>query len=307
MFKKKTESYWLQFSVYQTYQSQEQLFSAVSSLVSEYDLPESAVAVLNTLKLHAQTFYGVCWLKVAEIAKKARLSISTVHRVLKLLRDNGVISIFNKTNTKRGGKAPNVYVINNLVDNTVDGSVDNSIEPSYEPSDDSMDEPSDDISVGTPQALSQQAETPVSPAHSNSNTSPYSSSNINPDRKIKDEKTNQRLVIPESFDNESYEQQLKDIPQEFINIFKPYYGNAPDIIVKRWRTAQKACKHGATSMEYVYWETIKDAWLVTVRAYKAGKVRDASDNGLGGYFYSTLCEMATNDYMDYLRENVWSA
>lgn len=288
MFKKKSESYWLEFAGYQSYPSTEQLFQSCSSLVREYDLPESAEAVLNTLKLHSQTFFGVCWLKVSEIAKKASLSARTVQRVLKSLKDNGIISIHPQLHTKRGGSAPNVYVINSLVD-IVDnvGSCVPHVVPQVMPN---------DVPLESVNPLPHKEETPVSPAHSN----PYSSFNTSPNNSI-----NNVIRIPDDLDTQGYDAELKMIPQEFKDIMNPYYSGNPEVIAKRWKTTLLACKRGAIDIQYVCWSTIKDAWVMTVKAYKARKIKNDTDHGLGGYYFSILSDLASADYIDYLRENVW--
>lgn len=292
MIKPKQPAYWTEFATYQSFNNEQDLFSAVSAVEQMYDLSDSAKAVLNTLKLHSQHIYGVCWLKVAEIAKKASLSIRQVHRVLKELRDALIITTISKIHTTRGGKAPNVYVINPCgqpVDNSSNEAADTSevISPVV----------LDGISYKTPEALPRKAETPVQPTHKNLDTDLDSNSNSNQE---KDKRTS--LRVPEDFDTQSYEVVLKDIPTEFINIMKPYYGHQPDVIIKRWQTTQKACTYGATSIEYVSWATIKDAWVTTVRAYKLNKVKDSTDHGLGGYYYAVLAEMAGAEYMEYVRE-----
>lgn len=299
MFRRKADAYWLQFSVYQTFDSQEKLFEAVSYIVREYDLGDSAESVLNTLKLHSQMFFGVCWLKVSEIAKKSSLSVRTVHRALNLLRDAGIISIIRQLNTKRGGKAPNVYVIN-AVENHETGTVE-TVDNFNDASSDLSQGTSDGISLRSREPLSRPAEQALESVHNSS----LSNSDMNFNRNLNNGKT--VITLPDDFGNQVYADLLKDIPQEFVDIFTPYYRSSPEIIVQRWRTAQKACKYGATSMEYVCYETIREAWLITVKAYKLGKVRDTSDHGLGGYFYRVLCELSLRDYMDYVREHVWGA
>jgi predicted transcriptional regulator len=282
MINRKDNPYWTSFVGYKTFNDQQEMFNAVSSIERVYDLPDSVKAVLNTLKLHSQTIFGVCWLKVSEIAKKAQISVRTVHRVLKELSESKFISIFNQTNTKRGGKAPNVYVINPVDNFTKDTS------------DDMLNVTSDDVSLESSDTLSQKVAQPISEVHSNLYSSSHKNLKIN-------KSTELRLRVPQDFSNQVYAMELKDIPQEFINIMKPYYSE-PEIIANRWRTAKQACKYGATDIKYVQWETIQDAWTVTVKAYKLGKVKDATDKGLGGYFYSVLAEKSMQDYVDYTYE-----
>ena len=72
-------------------------------------------AVLNTLKLHAKRYFaGVCWLKREEIAKKAKVSLASVKRAIKALKEVGILTVHPHIHTKRGGQAHNVYVINPL-------------------------------------------------------------------------------------------------------------------------------------------------------------------------------------------------
>ncbi|WP_084463146.1 helix-turn-helix domain-containing protein [Paenibacillus forsythiae] len=69
-------------------------------------------SVLNTLQLNSRTYFGVCWLKLTEIAEQSNVSKSTVRRVLKEFNDEGLISVHSQIDTKRGGKSANVYVLN---------------------------------------------------------------------------------------------------------------------------------------------------------------------------------------------------
>lgn len=108
--------YWKEFAEFQTFTSVEEMVDTVKSVCSEYCLTETIKAVLNTIKLHAKNFVGVCWLYREEIAKKAKVSLSSVKRAIKELKDAGIISVITKMHTKRGGQTHNLYVINNPVD-----------------------------------------------------------------------------------------------------------------------------------------------------------------------------------------------
>lgn len=90
MFKRKTKvDYWQQFSSYQTFQTVEDLNAAVKQFIAFYDLTDAIKAVLNTIKLHAKRYFGVCWLRKEKIAQKAGVSPSTVDRAIKGLKETG--------------------------------------------------------------------------------------------------------------------------------------------------------------------------------------------------------------------------
>ncbi|MGG1263822.1 helix-turn-helix domain-containing protein [Brevibacillus laterosporus] len=308
--KKLVAHYWLVFDKYQTFDSVESLFDAVSSIQKNYDLSPAVEAVLNTLKLHSQHFFGVCWLKVAEIANKAGVHVRTVHRVLKALKDAGVISVYSQVNTRRGGKAPNVYVIN-PVDNV--DSVDNSsFVPSSGISDDispvTFEDTSDVTSDESPKAAQAEAEQSFLASHNSSNKDFNSVFNKDFNTSSDSNKTinrNNRVTIPENFNSEVNEMMLKDIPYDFVRIFKPFYAKSPEIILARWKTACQAVKNACQDWMYTSWQTVKEAWLQTVYQYKKQKLRDDSDNGMGGYFYSVLVDKCSADYIAWHRENVW--
>ena len=91
--------------------------------------------------------------------------------------------------------------------------------------------------------------------------------------------------------------ELKFVPSEFIDLMEPFYANNPEIIRDRWKTVCVAVKKSCINLSYTSWDTISQAWKDVVKFYKRGKVRDASDNGLGGYFYGVLCDYLMDDYL----------
>ena len=113
MFKFKPQNpYWTEFSSYQTFNSIDEMTDILDKFVSIYDLTPAAKAVLNTLKLYSKQFIGVCWLYQDQIASKAGVSLSTVKRVIKGLKETGLLTVHEQIHTKRGGQTHNVYVIN---------------------------------------------------------------------------------------------------------------------------------------------------------------------------------------------------
>lgn len=252
MFKfKAANPYWQEFSSYQTFESVDELIFQIDTFMATYDLTPKVKAVLNTLKLHSKRFIGVCWLYRDEIAKKAGVSLSSVKRAIKGLRETGILTVHEHIHTKRGGKTHNVYVINPIFEPTE--------EPSNEPSLEVQNEPVKPV-VASDSAVS-------SETHKNTHT--------NSNKTLKD--------ISIEIEND-----LSDVPNEFVEIMLPFYANSPDIIRARWKTVCVAAKHFCGDISNASWYTIKECWLDTVRRYKQRKIKNATDDGLGGYFYGVL-------------------
>lgn len=130
--KKPQDPYWVEFSSYQTFETPEAMVATVKLFEKEHILTPAIKAVLNTIKLHAKRYFaGVCWLKREEIAKKAKVSLASVKRAIKALKESGILSVYPHIHTKKGGKAHNIYVIEPL------------ISPSNEPSETDISEASE--------------------------------------------------------------------------------------------------------------------------------------------------------------------
>lgn len=260
MFKRKPEEqYWQQFSSYQSFSTIDEMHEQIRTFESVYDLPPAAKAVLNTIKLHAKHFIGVCWMKREAIAKKAGVSLSSVKRTLKSLSETGLLTIHPFNHTKRGGKTHNIYVINSI------------FEPSQEPTNEPSLEVISEVSKPIPAKDSDDCASVHRNSHTNSNTS------LN------------HLSIKGN--------ELKFIPDEFIDLMEPFYANNPEIIRDRWKTVCVAVKKSCISLSYTSWDTIGQAWKDTVKKLKRGRIRTATDDGIGGYFYGTLCDYLLNDYL----------
>ena len=86
--------YWEKFSVYQSFDSVEELNACLKQFHKLYALTPAVKAVLNTLKLHSKkTYIGVCWLYREEIAKKAKVSLASVKRAIKELKEIGILTV----------------------------------------------------------------------------------------------------------------------------------------------------------------------------------------------------------------------
>lgn len=254
MFKFRSQNpYWEQFAEYQSFDSVPAMVEQLRIFESTYELTPAAKAVLNTIKLHAKRFVGVCWLYREQIAQKAGVSLSSVKRTIKSLQESGILTVHAFNHTKRGGQTHNVYVINPIFETAQ--------EPANEP-------PSEDISDDSnPSPASDSAQEPKT--HKNSHT--------NSNKTLKDIS-------------------MKGIPTEFVKLMEPFYANNQDIIRARWKTVCVAVKNNCSKFAYTSWDTIGRAWKDSVRALKRGKLKDRTDDGLGGYFYGVLCDYLMDDF-----------
>lgn len=261
-FKKKTkEEYWQQFSSYQSFQTTEEMIAQVKLFESAYELTPAVKAVLNTIKLHAKkTFVGVCWLYREEIAKKAKVSLGSVKRAIKLLRESGILSVYTHIHTKKGGQSHNVYVINPIF-STPDL-------PANEPPAEDSPEPSETVVA---RDSADRAQTHKNP-HTNSH------------------KQTLKISI-NKFDI------LKNVPNEFIDLMEPFYANDPDLIHARWKTVLSAAKNSCNGIKQASFDTIGQAWKDVVKFYKRGKIKNSTDDGIGAYFYGVLCDYLLNDWL----------
>ena len=258
--KSKTK-YWEQFSVYQTFTSTEEMIAQIKLFMSTYELTPSTKAVLNTIKLHAKkTFIGVCWMYREEIAKKAKISLASVKRAIKTLRETGILSVYTHIHTKKGGQSHNVYVINPIFETGT--------EPANEPPAEVSPEPSETVVA----------------RDSADCTQTYKNPDTNPN------KTLNNLSI-EKFDI------LKNVPNEFIDLMEPFYANNPNLIHDRWKTVRSAAKRSGFSLSCLNWDTIGEAWTDVIKFYKRGKIKNSTDDGIGGYFYRVLCDYLLNDWL----------
>lgn len=260
------EDYWKRFSSYQSFSTVEEMNEQVKRFVSTYDLTPSMKAVLNTIKLHAKRYFvGVCWMYREQIARKAKVSLSSVKRAIKALQEAGILTVHEQNHTKRGGQTHNVYVINPIFETPE--------EPANEPPSEQSSEPSETVGARVSDDQHQSHKNP----HTNSNKTLKNTS-------IRGEQIDRLLNI------------LKNVPKEFVDLMEPFYANNPELILARWKTVCVAVKKNCGKFAYTSWETIGQAWKDTVKKLKRGRIRTATDDGIGGYFYGTLCDYLMDDY-----------
>lgn len=287
MFKFKSASaYWQSFSEYQSFTNVDEMNAVVKRFVSVYELTSAAESVLNTIKLHAKRFVGVCWLYREEIARKAGVSLSSVNRAIKALKETGILTVHHTIHTKRGGQTHSVYVINREFVGAELAAVESANESANE----------SPLAAEKVSEIPRQADVSASQprVHKNLDTNLHKNSF----KCLKDSKPSKTSNSIKIDNNEpDVDDVLKSVPTEFIAIMKPYYDGSPDVIAARWKTACVAIKKSCIDITNASWETIGQAWRDVVRQYKQRKIRNSSDDGLGGYFYSVLCDYLLDDYL----------
>lgn len=269
MFKfKSSQPYWTEFSSYQSFQTVDELNAAVKHFVSLYDLTDAIEAVLNTIKLHAKRYFGVCWLRKEQIAKKAKVSPSTVDRAIKGLKESGFLTVIPFNHTKFGRRTHNVYVLNSI-----------------------FEEVTQEAANEVAQEDEKDAEKPVASTVCESETETHKNPHTNSNNSLKD------LSIKLDNNTMSESKVLKHVPNEFIDILEPFYGHSPKVIAKRWKTLCSAAKKSHLKIGDLNWDSVGQAWTDVVKNLKRGKIKDASDEGIGGYFYGVLCDYLLNDWL----------
>lgn len=272
MFKFKSQNpYWTEFSSYQTFQTVEELNVAVKRFIAFYDLTDAIKAVLNTIKLHAKRYFGVCWLRKEKIAQKAGVSLSTVDRAIKGLKETGFLTVIPFNHTKFGRRTHNIYILNPFQEVIEEvNSIESDNVPQEVANEVAQEDQKEPLKPCPATDSDDRARTHKNP-HTNSNT-----------------KTLNHLSIKR-------DDELKFVPSEFIDLMEPFYANNPEIIRERWKTVCVAAKRSGLSAKTASFDSIGQAWKDVVRFYKRGKIKKSTDDGIGGYFYGVLCDYLLND------------
>lgn len=321
MLRKRTRvPYWSQFQKYQTFADFDKMKETISLFMEEYVLTKSMKAVLNTIKLHAKNFVGVCWLFREEISKKSGYSLSSVDRAIEAFVQAGLIKVVHWMNDKRGGQSHNIYIVQDLY-----GLND---QASDEANEQALEEANDEAS-NTPEHDSNpcgsKADAVAVQSYKNFNKAFHKNSNNNSNTKESFEtfeenesvevqslkvetevKADEVVQLHEAQLRDQHQQDfelekeiaLKHVPAEFTTIFNPFYGNKPQIILDRWKSFCVAVKRSSVDMSLIDWNEINDLWKITVNRYKRGLIKNAKyaktqkdiDDAIGGYFYMTLCD-----------------
>lgn len=298
MLKERTNVlYCEEYKKLQTHTTFEQLKQTVLFIEKKYKLTKSKKAVLNTLKLHSKNFVGVCWMKYETIAKKCGYSVTSVRRAIQDFVETGVIRVYGNFHTVKGGDSANTYVINNLtvsVDNSnLTVSVDNFEQANEHPFEHANEQANEHASQPSNPCGSKDCDSPYKNTHSNSNKNPDKKPNT---EEIKDFDNIDNTLLAESDIEEVNQHILRHVPKEFVEIMNPYYGNNPHIILARWKSTCIAAKNWCNSIHNASWETIRSAWKDSVMMYKTGQLRNNTEDGIAGFYYTHLSGKLVDDY-----------
>ena len=258
---KPQDPYWVEFATYQSFETVDEMIAQVKLFEKTYALTPAIKAVLNTLKLHAKRYFaGVCWLKREEIAKKAKVSLASVKRAIKALKEVGILSVYPHIHTKRGGQAHNIYVIN----------------PIFETASKPENEPPSEVVPAPSETVVTRVSDDSARSYKNLDTNSH--------------KQTLKISIGKI-------DILKNVPNEFIDLMEPFYANNPNLIHARWKTVLSAAKKSCNGVRNAYFDSIRDAWKETIKQYKRGKIKKATDDGIGAYFYGVLCDYLLDDWL----------
>ncbi|WP_419744172.1 hypothetical protein ACN5ZK_13560 (plasmid) [Macrococcoides bohemicum] len=78
------------------------------------ELNKTQYTVLNILSRFSLKVFGVSHIKQCTLANQTELSLATIKRTLKFLKENGYITVINTCRKIKGGKGANLYRINTL-------------------------------------------------------------------------------------------------------------------------------------------------------------------------------------------------
>ena len=330
----KKNEYWHEFKIYQSFDSAEQMFNDVKLIQKTFNLSDAEKSFLNTIKLHSKNIFGVCFLKVSEIAKKAGIHPATAHRAKNKLTEAKIIAFHNQIHSKKGGKAPNVYVIQPFssivaasLDDSLDASLDASSQTTFEepsiPCGTSVSDVSDesyknldinlynnsknnlktlekndkDYDILTYSSLSvkgETKETDLTDTSAKSDTSVSSDNGVASNSSTDSNNSAYTATSSEEINTSCHDDSLNHIPDEFKSVFNPFYANNTEIILARWKSTCVAAKKACDGIANLSFDIVRKAWKMTVSKYKANKIKDSSDDGLGAYYYSTLKKMITD-------------
>ncbi|MGE7828951.1 hypothetical protein [Paenibacillus sp. NPDC093718] len=286
--RKSANAYWNDFQQYQSFQTVSELEDTIRYIFDNFELTKSVKELLNTLKLHSKTFFGVSWLKRKEIADNSGISESAVDKAIKFLKDNGVIDVIPHNHTKRGGRAHNIYVIN-PVDKWFqsEASDDTNYDADYD-AQPTQKEPSNPCPV-------RDFEDSIS-LHKNFNKN--SNKNLNTKELIDNDSIDNSETIYSSSDEKNKESDpLQYVAKWFVEIVGPYYTNSPDAVLQLWKSTCVAAKRSCDGIHNASHDKVRSVWKKVVNLYKRGKLKNNTDDGIRGYFHRSLQDELLNDYL----------
>lgn len=95
---------------HQSFNSVEEMDSTIRKFNRE--LNKTQYTVLNILSRFSLKIFGVSHIKQCTLSKQTGLSLATIKRTIKFLKENGYITVINTCRKVKGGKGANLYRIN---------------------------------------------------------------------------------------------------------------------------------------------------------------------------------------------------
>ena len=254
---KSQQPYWTAFASYQSFDTVDEMVAQVKRFEKLYSLTPAIKAVLNTIKLHAKRYFAGVCWLKRE--EIAKKAKVSLASVKRAIKELKGIGILSVYPHIHTKKGGKAHNIY---------VIEPLINPLNEPSESDISEPSE----------------PTAPTVCEPDVQPYTNPDTNPH-------TEDQKIPIERFDI------LKNVPNEFIDLLEPFYANSPKIIHARWRTVLSAAKKSCNGVKKATFASIRDAWKETIRQYKRGKVKNATDDGIGAYFYGVLCDYLLDDWL----------
>ncbi|MBB6451419.1 putative transcriptional regulator [Geomicrobium halophilum] len=220
----------------------------------KHELAESAVAVFKMITNHAMKAVGVAFLKYEAIATQIDVSVSTVKRAIRVLKERNMIEVHRTTRRRgkvRGGYGHNVFVV-------VDPSTDRS-------------EMNDRQELTNPDAAN------VQPEQKHTESLPSESSSL----LEKKTSSTRKAAAGEQLDSSFVP---AHVPHPFVIAAKPFF-NANGIY-KLWGRAVNAYKRAyidANLTDHDVVQSLVEAFKGAMFMKKTGRLR----RSLAGYFYGS--------------------
>ncbi|MBB6451033.1 Fe2+ or Zn2+ uptake regulation protein [Geomicrobium halophilum] len=237
--------------------------------MNKHELTESAVAVFKLITQHAMKAVGVAFLKHEIIARQVGVSVSTVKRGIRVLKERNMIEVHRTTRRRgkiRGGYGHNVFVI---------------VEPSADRS-----EMNDREEPKNPDAAYVQPE----PKHTEA--LPFESSSLSE----KKTSSTRKAAAGEQLDSSFVP---AHVPRPFVLATKPFFD--ANGIYKLWGRAINAYNQASVEVnlkDHDIVQSLVGAFKGAMFMKKTGRLRKS----LAGYFYGSCVRIFDRIYHQELEE-----
>lgn len=268
---------YIAFQQLKTFKNKEELNYTIRAFLYHYKhkLTPAAIQTLKIISRFAIKIPGVCWAKIATIAKLAEKARRTIQRALDLLEEFGIVKRI-KTIRKNGGYGHSVIIIQPMPELSLPDNVTSSVtsEMSHRQEPTNPDVSSD-----------QQAK--------NDNETKISKTAYLENKNIKNNTYMHKCEIDRIELDSKFVS--KEVPKSFVERVKIAFTKATDI-ERLWHSTKVAFKKvwGPCRLDEEAMELVFEAWRKTVKKYKQRKIAFSK---LQGYYYGTLYGMVYDQRM----------